>query len=103
MRRLDHRSRPGRRRRRWTNSGGGNTGDPSQGRHLPYRPVPPACLGTQTGSDPGRLAGVTVGWDWQGKREFLDMIELQVDRGNGWETLAFDTTPGYIDTAPIPT
>ncbi len=47
-------------------------------------------------------AGVTVGWDWQAKRDFLDMIELQVDRGNGWELLAFDTTPGYNDTAPIP-
>mgnify|MGYP007051407288 CR=1 FL=1 len=23
------------------------------------------------------------------------MIELQVDRGTGWELLAFDTTPGY--------
>ena len=47
-------------------------------------------------------AGVTVGWDWQGKREFLDMIELRVNRGSGDELLAFDTTPGYNDTAPIP-
>lgn len=47
-------------------------------------------------------AGVTVGWDWQGKSEFLHMIELQVDRGNGYVLLAFDTTPGYVDTEPIP-
>jgi hypothetical protein len=47
-------------------------------------------------------AGVTVGWGWQGKKAFLDMIEIQVDRGNGWQLLAYDTTPGYVDTEPIP-
>lgn len=46
--------------------------------------------------------GVTVEWGWQNKREFLHMIEIQVNRGAGWQTLAFDTTPGYIDTEPIP-
>ena len=50
-------------------------------------------------------AGVTVGWGWQGKSEFLDQIEIQVDRsdGKGWQLLAFDTTPGYNDTEPLPT
>jgi hypothetical protein len=26
------------------------------------------------------------------------MIQLQVDRGQGWVDLAYDTTPGYTDT-----
>jgi hypothetical protein len=47
-------------------------------------------------------AGVTVGWGWQARKAFLDMIELQVNRGAGWQMLAFDTTPGYVDTEPIP-
>lgn len=47
-------------------------------------------------------AGVTVGWGWQGKRAFLDMIELQVNRGAGWQLLAYDTTPGYVDSETIP-
>ncbi len=49
-------------------------------------------------------AGITVGWGWQGKQAFLDIIEIQVDRGGGagWQLLAFDTTPGYNDTEPIP-
>ena len=25
-----------------------------------------------------------------------------MDRGNGWQVLTFDTTPGYTDTAPFP-
>ena len=34
----------------------------------------------------------------------LDMAELQVDRGTGqgFVMLAFDTTPGYLDTLPFP-
>ena len=47
-------------------------------------------------------AGITVGWGWQNKSAFLDMIELQVNRGTGWQLLAFDTTPGYNDTEAIP-
>jgi hypothetical protein len=33
------------------------------------------------------------------------MIELQVDRsdGKGFVLLAYDTTPGYIDSTPFPT
>ena len=47
---------------------------------------------------------VLVGWGWQGFAAFLDMLELQVDRGDGkgWVMLAFDTTPNYTDTAPLP-
>jgi hypothetical protein len=47
-------------------------------------------------------AGVEIDWGWQGMREFLDLIELQVDRGAGWAMLAYDTTPGYTDTAALP-
>jgi len=43
-----------------------------------------------------------VGWGWDGHSAFLDMLELQVDRGSGWTMLAFDTTPNYTDTAPLP-
>ncbi len=45
---------------------------------------------------------VQIGWGWGGDRAFLDMIELQVDRGNGWTLLAYDTTPNYTDTTPLP-
>jgi hypothetical protein len=45
-----------------------------------------------------------VRWGWQGNSAFLDMIELCVDRadGKGFVTLAYDTTPDYLDTAPMP-
>ena len=36
------------------------------------------------------------------QRAHLSMIQLQVDRGQGWTDLAFDTTPGYLDTQPRP-
>lgn len=53
-----------------------------------------------------RLNGshIEVTWGWQGNRSYLDMIEIQVDRadGNGSILLAYDTTPGYTDTAPLP-
>ena len=47
---------------------------------------------------------VAVGWDWSGFAAFLDLCELQVDRsdGKGRVLLAYDTTPGYNDTAPFP-
>jgi hypothetical protein len=45
---------------------------------------------------------VQVGWGWQGYGSKLDMIEILVDRGNGFVPLAYDTTPGYTDTAPFP-
>ena len=48
---------------------------------------------------------VDVLWGWQGHRAALDMIEIQVDRGDGqgFRLLTFDTTPNYTDTAPQPT
>ena len=47
--------------------------------------------------------GVLLNWGWGGLGEFLDMIEIQVDRdGQGWKSLAHDSTPGYLDTFPIP-
>ena len=47
---------------------------------------------------------ILVRWGWQGNGAFLDMIELQVDRGDGkgFVPLAFDTTPDYLDTEPFP-
>lgn len=45
---------------------------------------------------------VLIGWGWGGNRAYLDMCELQVDRGTGWALLAFDTTPNYTDTTPHP-
>ena len=47
---------------------------------------------------------VHLDWGWGGYSVYLDMIELQVDRGDGkgFVLLNFDTTPGYIDTAPMP-
>lgn len=38
-----------------------------------------------------------------GNSAFLDMCQIQVDRGSGWTLLAFDTTPNYTDTAAHPT
>ena len=66
----------------------------------------------QTGPDFSTLApdftaeptatGVHLAWGWGGNGKYLDQIELQVDRGTGWELLVIDTTPGYTDTAPQP-
>jgi hypothetical protein len=59
---------------------------------------PPAIRPTLSGGQ------VTVNWGWQGQGQFLDMCELQVDRGDGkgFVLLAYDITPGYTDTAPFP-
>ena len=47
---------------------------------------------------------IHVGWGWGGHSAYLDMIEIQVDRGDGkgFVLLAYDTTPGYLDPAPMP-
>ena len=47
---------------------------------------------------------VTIKWGWGGYSAYLDLCELQVDRGDGkgFVLLAFDTTPGYTDTQPFP-
>jgi len=49
-------------------------------------------------------ANVFVDWSWGGYVNYLDMCEIQVDRGDGkgFVPLAFDTTPGYTDPTPIP-
>ena len=44
---------------------------------------------------------VNIGWGWQGNSAFLDMCELQVDRGSGWTALAHDTTTPR-PTTPTP-
>ena len=45
---------------------------------------------------------VFIDWGWGGNGAHLDMLQLQVDRGTGWADLAYDTTPGYTDTHPLP-
>jgi hypothetical protein len=45
---------------------------------------------------------VFLDWGWDGNGAFLDLIQLQVDRGSGWVDLAYDTTPGYTDSHPHP-
>lgn len=47
---------------------------------------------------------VEISWGWGGQRAFLDMLEIQVDRGDGqgFKLLTYDTTPGYHDTQPFP-
>jgi hypothetical protein len=46
---------------------------------------------------------VNVDWGWQGNAAYLDICEIQVDRGDGkgYVLLAYDTTPGYTDTQPF--
>jgi hypothetical protein len=63
-----------------------------------YATVRPDITATASGGT------VKIGWGWQGYGEFLDLLELIVDRndGKGFVPLAFDTTPGYVDTAPFP-
>jgi len=48
---------------------------------------------------------VNVKWGWGGNSAYLDICELQVDRGDGkgFGLLAFDTTPNYTDTQTFPT
>ena len=47
---------------------------------------------------------VLIKWGWGGHEVFLDLCELQVDRGDGkaFVLLTYDTTPGYTDTQPFP-
>jgi hypothetical protein len=49
-------------------------------------------------------AQVDIGWDWGGFANFLDQLEMEVDRsdGKGFVLLAIDTTPGYTDSQPFP-
>jgi hypothetical protein len=47
---------------------------------------------------------VTVKWNWGGYAAWLDICEIQVDRGDGkgFVFLTYDTTPGYTDTQAFP-
>jgi len=46
---------------------------------------------------------VAVGWGWGGNGAYLDICEIEVDRGDnkGFVLLTFDTTPNYTDTTPF--
>ncbi len=41
---------------------------------------------------------VNVGWTKRG----MDALRIEVDRGQGWQFLAVDTVPDYLDTAALP-
>ena len=45
---------------------------------------------------------VTLSWSWHGYGTVLDLLELQVDRGSGWEHLAASTMQEYTDKTPLP-
>jgi hypothetical protein len=47
---------------------------------------------------------VNVKWSWLGNSAYLDICEIQVDRGDGkgFVLLTFDTTPNYTDTQVFP-
>ena len=47
---------------------------------------------------------VILAWNWSGYSTFIDMIDLQVDRGDGkgWGILAFATSMTYTDSTPFP-
>ena len=60
------------------------------------------CSGTSRTPDLTTLQAILIGWGWQGLSAFLDMLEIQVDRGDGWAFLTYDTTPNYTDTHPLP-
>lgn len=47
---------------------------------------------------------VEVKWEYQGLSDWVDLLEIQVDRGDGrgYVLLTFDSIPGYVDTAPLP-
>ena len=47
---------------------------------------------------------IAVNWGWAGNSAHLDLLEIEVDRGDGkgYVLLTYDTTPGYTDTTPLP-
>jgi hypothetical protein len=47
---------------------------------------------------------VSVNWGWGGNGNYLDMVRLEKDSGDGkgFQFLANDTTPGYTDSTPFP-
>lgn len=58
--------------------------------------IQPAFAVTVTGGH------VHLAWTWAGNSAYLDLLEIEVDRGAGFVPLVFDTTPGYDDTTPFP-
>lgn len=61
-----------------------------------YATVQPNITATISGTH------VEIGWNWGGFANFLDQLELEVDRGAGFVLLAIDTTPGYTDNQAFP-
>jgi hypothetical protein len=47
---------------------------------------------------------VQITWGWGGNSAFLDLCEIEVDRGDtkGFVLLTYDSTPNYVDTASLP-
>lgn len=45
---------------------------------------------------------VIIRWGWQGYRRHLDLIELHVDRGSGYQLLTYDSSPNFTDPTPFP-
>ena len=47
---------------------------------------------------------VDLPWGWNGQRDHVDLLQIQVDRhdGKGFVDLVHDTTPNYTDTTPFP-
>ena len=43
-----------------------------------------------------------IRWGWGGHGDYLDAIDILVDRGSGYTHLVTDTTPNYIDSTPLP-
>ena len=68
--------------------------------HVPpdYTTLQPVIAAAANGSH------VDVDWGWQGYGAYLDLCEIQVDRGDGkgFALLTYDSTPGYADTQPFP-
>jgi hypothetical protein len=49
-----------------------------------------------------RCGLVFIRWGWDGNGDYLDAIDILVDRGSGYTHLVTDTTPNYIDGTPPP-
>ena len=45
---------------------------------------------------------VLIRWKWNGLSQWVDALEILVDRGSGFTHLVTDTTPNYIDGTALP-
>lgn len=43
-----------------------------------------------------------IDWIWDEHSALTDVLELQVDRGRGWRPLGRESTPGFLDSTPVP-